>query len=354
LLRADARTRVGRIELDVALDVGPGRCLALAGPSGSGKTTVLRIIAGIVRPEAGRVTCDEDVWLDTADGIDLPPERRSCGYVFQDYALFAHLSAWQNVAYAMRGRPRAERRGRAVELLARFGVEHVAEARPATLSGGERQRVAVARALAREPRVLLLDEPLSALDARTRAGGQRALAAVLRETAVPAVLVTHDFAEAATLGDEVAVIDRGRLLQRGTPGRLASAPASSFVADFVGAVVLHGVARAGADGLTVVELEGGGRIVSTDAAAGPVAASVFPWDIVIEPPGASGAGSARNRLAAQVQTVTTIGGRVRLGLSGGQPLVAEVTEAAAAELGLAPGASVVATWKATTTRLVPR
>jgi molybdate transport system ATP-binding protein len=354
LLRAEATTRIGRLELDVSLEVGPGRCLALAGPSGAGKSTVLRVIAGIVRPEQGTVTCDEQVWLDTARGVDLPPERRSCGYVFQDYALFAHLTAWQNVAYALRRRPRAERRERALELLARFGVEHLAEARPATLSGGERQRVAVARALARDPRVLLLDEPLSALDARTRAGGQRALAAVLRDTAVPAVLVTHDFTEAATLGDEVAVIDRGRVLQQGTPAGLAAAPASSIVADFVGAVVLHGTARAGADGLTVVELDGGGRIVSTDAAAGPVSASVFPWDIVIEPPGANAVGSARNHLAAHVQTVTTVGGRVRLGLTGTQPLVAEVTEAAVAELGLVPGAPVVATWKATTTRLVPR
>jgi molybdate transport system ATP-binding protein len=345
---------VGRIQLDVSLDVGPGRCLALAGPSGAGKSTVLRIIAGIVRPEHGTVTCDGQVWLDTSGGVNLPPERRSCGYVFQDYALFAHLTAWQNVAYAARGRPRGERRARALEMLSRFGVEHVAEARPATLSGGERQRVAIARALAREPRVLLLDEPLSALDARTRAGGQRELAAVLRETAAPAVLVTHDFAEAATLGDEVAVIDQGRLLQQGTAERLAAAPASSLVADFIGAVVLHGTARSAADGLTVVDLDGGGRIVSTDAADGPVSASVFPWDIIIEPPGAHAVGSARNHVPAHVQTVTTIGGRVRLGLTAAQPLVAEVTEASVAELGLAPGAPVVATWKAAATRLVPR
>ena len=354
MLHAEARTRIGRIDLDVSLDVASGRCLALAGPSGAGKSTVLRVIAGIVRPEQGTVTCDGDVWLDTARGVNLAPERRSCGFVFQDYALFAHLTAWQNVAYAIRGRSRAERRERAMELLGRFGVEHVAEARPARLSGGERQRVAVARALAREPRVLLLDEPLSALDARTRAGGQRALASVLRETAAPAVLVTHDFTEAATLGDEVAVIDRGRVLQRGTPAGLAAAPASSLVADFVGAVVLHGVARAAAGGVTVVDLDGGGRIVSADAAEGPVSATVFPWDIVIEPPGTNAIGSARNHLPAQVQTVTAIGGRVRLGLAATQPLVAEVTEAAVAELRLAPGVPVVATWKAAATRLVPR
>ena len=181
---------------------------------------------------------------------------------------------------------------------------------------------------------------------------QRELAEVLRETGVPALLVTHDFAEAATLSDEVAVIDGGRLLQQGDPAELAATPASAFVADFIGAVVLHGFARASGGGMTVVDLDGGGSITSTDAASGPVSASVFPWDIVIEPPGADGVSSARNRLPAEVQTVTTIGGRVRLGLGAAQPLVAEVTEAAVSELGLAPGVPVMATWKAAATRLL--
>jgi molybdate transport system ATP-binding protein len=354
LLHAEARTHLGHLHLEVDLDVDPGRCLALAGPSGAGKSTILRIIAGILRPDHGAVTSGEEVWLDTAAGINLPPERRSCGYVFQDYALFGHLSAWQNVAYPMLRRPRGERRRCAEELLGRFDVGHLSDARPRTLSGGERQRVAVARALARRPDVLLLDEPLSALDARTRARGQRELAAVLRESGVPAVLVTHDFAEAATLGDEVAVLDNGRVLQRGSPTELAAQPRSSFVADFIGAVVLRGVARPGSNGLTVVELDGGAEVVSTDHAEGPVAASVFPWDIVIEPAGAGSTGSARNHLPAEVQTVTAIGGRVRLGLAAVQPLAAEVTEAAVTELGLRPGAQVVATWKAATTRLVGR
>jgi molybdate transport system ATP-binding protein len=200
--------------------------------------------------------------------------------------------------------------------------------------------------------VLLLDEPLSALDARTRASASRELAGVLRDTAVPTVLVTHDFAEAAILGDEVAVMDAGRVVQRGTAGELAAAPASAFVADFTGAVVLTGVARAGHGGLTVVELDGGGRLTSTDAADGPVAASVYPWDIVIEPVDAPHPGSARNRLTAQVVSVTSVGGRVRLGLLAGQPLVAEVSDAAVSELGLRPGTTVAAAWKATATRLV--
>ena len=169
MLRVEARTRLGALDLDVALETDAGRCLALAGPSGAGKTSILRVVAGLLQPREGRVHCGEEVWLDTGSGVDLPPERRRCGYVFQEYALFGHLRAWQNVAYGLRDTPRAERRRRACELLDRFGVAELADARPPTLSGGERQRVALARALAPRPAALLLDEPLAALDSRTRA-----------------------------------------------------------------------------------------------------------------------------------------------------------------------------------------
>jgi molybdate transport system ATP-binding protein len=352
LLRAEARTRLGGLELDVALEVRPGECLALAGPSGAGKTSVLRIAAGLVRPERGLVEANGETWLDTGRGVDVAPERRRCGYVFQEYALFPHLTAWQNVAYPLRGMPRAQRRERALELLGRFGLRELAEARPRTLSGGERQRVAVARALARRPTVLLLDEPLSALDARTRAGAARELAGVLRDTEVPALLVTHDFAEAAQLGDRVGVIDSGRIVQEGTPSELAAAPRSAFVADFTGAVVLTGVARPGRDGLTEIALDGGGTIASTDQGTGRVAVSVYPWEIAIEPAGEPAHGSTQNRLPAEVLSVTTVGNRVRLGLAGPQPLTAEITRPAAQALDLRAGSRVTASWKAAATRLV--
>jgi molybdate transport system ATP-binding protein len=352
LLHVEARTSLGDLDLDVSLSVEAGACLALAGPSGAGKSTLLRVVAGLLRPEHGIVRCGEETWLDTEQSIDLPPERRRCGFVFQDYALFEHLSAWQNVAYGLRSLPRERRRPRAEELLARFGMEERAEARPRTLSGGERQRVAVARALARDPEALLLDEPLSALDARTRASAARELAALPRDAAVPSLLVTHDFGEAAILGDRVAIIDRGRVVQQGSPGDLAAAPASAFVADFTGAVVLHGTARERVHGLTMVELDGGGRIASTDTGEGRVAASVFPWEIVIEPPSAPHPSSARNRIEAEVLTVTAVGGRVRLGLAAGQPLAAEISEAAVRDLDLQVGTRVAAAWKAAATRLV--
>jgi ABC-type sulfate/molybdate transport systems ATPase subunit len=352
VLRVEAATTLGAVALEVALDVAPGSCLALAGPSGAGKTSVLRVVAGLLAPRAGRVSCGEEVWLDTARGIDLAPERRRVGYVFQEYALFAHLTAWQNVAYPLRGMARAERRRRAIELLERFGVAHVADQRPRTLSGGERQRVAVARALARRPAAVLLDEPLSALDPRSRAAGGRELAGALHDIGVPALLVTHDFTEAALLGDRVGIIDAGRVVQLGTAAELAASPSSAFVADFTGAVVLTGTARAAPDGLTHVALDGGGTVVSTEPGDGPVALSVFPWEIALLPAGAEREGSAQNHLPVRVVSVTAVGNRVRAGLAAPQPLTAELTDASAHALGLAPGAAVVATWKATATRLV--
>ena len=351
MLQAELASRVGTLELDLKLTVAPGETVALAGPSGAGKTSVLRAIAGLARPASGRVVCDGTPWLDTRARIDLPPERRDCGYLFQEYALFPHLSAWRNVAYAL---PREKRRERAQELLERFGLGDRADARPSDLSGGERQRVALARALARQPRALLLDEPLSALDARTRGRASRELTSALREAAVPALLVTHDFAEAALLGDRVAVLDAGRIVQEGSARELAEAPASAFVADLTGAVVLTGDARPGPDGLTLVRLDGGGAdAASTDPGQGRVAVSIHPWEIALGPAGADATGSAQNRLEGPITTVTHVGNRVRVGVEAGQPLVAEVTEPAVRELDLRPGARVTASWKAAATRLVP-
>jgi len=351
VLELAAETRLTALELNVDLEVQAGACLALAGPSGAGKTSVLRVAAGLLHPDRGRAACGGEMWLDTERGVDLPPEARHCGYVFQDYALFPHLSAWRNVAFAVSG-GRAERRRHALELLERFGLSDRVDAPPRELSGGERQRVALARALASRPSALLLDEPLAALDASTRTAASRELKRVLIDTEVPALLVTHDFGEAALLGDEVGVVDSGRVLQRGSPDEIAAAPVSAFVADFTGAVVLTGTVRGRDEGLTVVDLDDGGVVASTDRGEGAVAVSVFPWEIELAPAGAGATGSARNRLAVHVVSVTAVGNRVRVGLAAPQPLAAEVTEAAARELELRAGVSVEATFKATATRLV--
>jgi ABC-type sulfate/molybdate transport systems ATPase subunit len=352
-LEVRARDRLREWELDVELQVDGNGCAAIVGPSGAGKSTVLRIIAGLRRPDLGRVAIGEEVWLDSGRAIDRRPEERACGFMFQDYALFPHLSAWRNVAFGMPG-PRHDRRGRALEQLRRFGVEGLADARPTSLSGGERQRVALARSLARDPSVLLLDEPLAALDTRTRAHAGRELVHVLRGTRALAIVVTHDFSEAAMLADEIFVMDEGRIVQRGTAAELSARPVSGFVADFAGSVVLNGAARPDADGLTQVELDGGGILHSTDLIRGPVAALVFPWEISLEPGGAAHESSALNRLAVEVISVTEIGNRARVGLSSPQPLVAEVTVESIRSLRLRPGVRVTAAWKATATRLVPR
>jgi molybdate transport system ATP-binding protein len=352
LLRAEVSHPLRDFELDVALEVTGGACLAVAGPSGAGKTTLLRAIAGLLRPHSGVISCGEDTWLDTARGHFTAAQDRRCGLVFQDYALFPHLTAWRNVAYGLRG---TRRRERALAALDRFGAAHVADTRPRELSGGERQRVALARALAPGPRALLLDEPLAALDARTRADATRELAAVLRAAEVPAVVVTHDFTEASVLADEITVVDAGRVIQRGSAATLAGAPASAFVAGFTGASVLPGTARRRADGLTEVSLDGGGAIVSVDELSGAVAVVVRPWDVSLAAPDAIRDDvSAQNRLRAVVTAVTPFGTRARVALALPAPLVADVTSDACDRLGLRPGVATLATWKATATQLVPR
>lgn len=224
----------GPIPLDAALEVAPGELVALLGPSGSGKSTLLRVIAGLYRPAAGRVTCRGEVWLDTMAGISRPPQRRRVGLVFQSYALFPHLTALANVAVAMGHRPPAEHERRARELLALVHLAGLEGRRPAALSGGQQQRVAVARALAREPAVLLLDEPFSAVDLVTRRKLQRELAELRRGLAMPILLVTHDLDEAAALADRIAILHHGRTLQSGPPVEVLDRPRDAEVARLVG------------------------------------------------------------------------------------------------------------------------
>jgi ABC-type sulfate/molybdate transport systems ATPase subunit len=220
--------------LRVGLTVAPGETVALVGPSGAGKSTVLRAVAGLLVPDEGRIALGDATWFDRAGGVALAPERRAVGLVFQDYALFPHLTVAQNVAFGGAAR--------AGELMERLGIAPLAGERPGRLSGGERQRVALARALARDPGVLLLDEPLAALDAHTRAVVRGELAALLSELALPTLVVTHDHRDAIALADRVGVLVDGRLRQLATPAELLRAPADPFVAAFTGANVVDGVA----------------------------------------------------------------------------------------------------------------
>ncbi len=221
------------LPLKVAFAVRPGELLALVGPSGSGKTTVLRAIAGLYRPQSQLIRCARWCWADSGRGIHLPPQRRRVGFVFQDYALFPHLSAADNVTTALGHLPRSERPERARELLKAVRLAGLERRRPHQLSGGQRQRVALARALAREPRVLLLDEPFSAVDQVTRRRLQRELVLLRQRMPVPTVLVTHDLEEAARLADRICVLYRGETLQTAPPQEVLHRPASSLVARLV-------------------------------------------------------------------------------------------------------------------------
>ena len=221
----------GPIHLDVSFTCRPGEVVALVGPSGAGKTTILRAVAGLFRPATARIICDGEIWSDTHAGIFCEPHERRVGMVFQSYALFPHLSALGNVEAALSEHPLPTRRARAHRLLDLVQLEGLSHRRPAELSGGQQQRVALARALAREPRALLLDEPLSAVDRRTRRRLREVLTAVRSSVQAPIILVTHDLDEAAALADRLVVIDRGQLLQDGSPSEVLASPNSDQVRD---------------------------------------------------------------------------------------------------------------------------
>ena len=270
-LRADFTLPLRSFELELALEVG--ETVALVGPSGAGKTSVLRAIAGLVRPPRGRIALGDDVWLDSGRNVFLNPEERRVGLVFQEYALFPHMTVRQNVAYA--GKERVD------EYLERFRISHLGDARPNALSGGERQRVALARALARGPGVILLDEPLSALDTHTKDTVRAELHELLHELALPTILVTHDYEDAAALADRVGVLVDGKLRQLATPSELVDRPTDAFVASFTGANLLHGRARRFDDELTLVQLDSGEVVYSTDPGDGEVGVVVYPWEISV-------------------------------------------------------------------------
>jgi molybdate transport system ATP-binding protein len=327
-LRLDLSVALRAFRLELALEA-EGETVALVGPSGAGKSTVLRAVAGLVRP-AGTVEVNGRDWSS------LPPERRSVGFVFQDYALFPHLSVRGNVAFG----------GPPGDVLERLGIEHLSDARPRELSGGERQRVALARALARKPEVLLLDEPLAALDPHTRDTVRVELRATLRALGLPAIVVTHDFVDAAALADRVGVLVDGRLVQMGRADELIASPASSFVAQFAGGNVLHGHARREGT-LTIVELDDRTLVASSDDATGEVAAIVYPWEVTLAR--SLPTDSAQNHVHAVVASVVPVANRVRVTVGA---VTAEVTAESAGRLQIREGDLLFASWKATATRLV--
>ncbi|MFJ2895465.1 ABC transporter permease [Streptomyces sp. NPDC087218] len=332
----------------LTLDAPPGTTIAVVGPNGAGKTTLLRALLGLTPRAVARLR------LGDTDVTGLPPHRRQVAWVPQDGALFPHLSALTNTAYGLRARgvPRAEARREAQRWLDRLGVGHLAHRKPAQLSGGQAQRVALARALAARPRLLLLDEPLAALDQTTRAHVRHTLRTHLAGFGGVCLIVTHDPVEAASLADRVLVLDEGRTLQYATPAEVTRHPRSPWVARMLGRNAWPGTAAG--DG--TLALADGGRLVAADAPAGGTAvlAVIAPEAVAVhrERP----AGSPRNVWPGTVRELTAVGSRTRvaLALDEAPDLVAEITPEAAAELGLGEGTAVWASVKATEVTVVTR
>ncbi|WP_254878615.1 ABC transporter ATP-binding protein [Streptomyces sp. NA04227] len=335
--------RGGTFRLDVALRAAPGDVVALLGPNGAGKTTALRALAGLVPLTDGHFRLD-DTALDRT-----PPESRPVGVVFQDYLLFPHLSALDNVAFGprCRGAGKAEARAVAAEWLARMGLTEHAGAKPRRLSGGQAQRVALARALATGPRLLLLDEPLAALDARTRLDVRAQLRRHLAEFEAVAVLVTHDPLDAMVLADHLVVIEDGRVVQAGSPADIARHPRTDYIAQLVGLNLYKGVA----EGHTV-RLDAGPALHTAESLTGPAFVAFAPRAVTLyrERPAGS---SARNLWRCEVAGLETHGDQIRAELTGELSLAADLTTAAAAELGLHTGARVWVTVKAAQAHAYP-
>ncbi|MCX5559208.1 ABC transporter ATP-binding protein [Streptomyces sp. NBC_00038] len=343
----------GSFHLDVPLTAAPGDVVALLGPNGAGKTTALRALAGLTPLSAGG-----HLRLDGADLDRTPPESRPVGVVFQDYLLFPHLTALDNVAFGPRcqGVPKAEARAQAAAWLDRMGLADHAGAKPRRLSGGQAQRVAVARALATHPRLLLLDEPLAALDARTRLDVRAQLRRHLADFEAVAVLVTHDPLDAMVLADRLVVIEDGRVVQDGTPSDIARHPRTDYIAQLVGLNLYKGRAEGHTVHLEDLDdLQAGSAITTittTEDLTGPVFVAFPPSAVTLYRDRPTGS-SARNLWRCEVSGLETHGDQIRADLTGELPLAADLTTVAAAELDLHQGAPVWATVKAAQTHAYP-
>ena len=347
MLLADVQLQLGSLDLAVALRAEPGEVVAVLGPNGAGKTTLLRAIAGLTPIRSGSVVLDAVVLEDTATRTYVPTERRPIGVVFQNYLLFPHLSALDNIAFGLRARGR----GRDAHVVARRWLERMdlaayENAKPAALSGGQAQRIALARALATDPRLLLLDEPLAALDATARANVRRDLKRDLTQFEGIRILVTHDPLEAIALADRLVILEDGRVLQSGTATEVTQRPRSRYVADLVGLNLMRGHAGAGH-----IAIEGGGTLAAMDSTEGEVFAVVHPRNVALYR--SQPEGTPRNVWSGRITALDRQGDRVRVTVGGAPRLVAEVTPAAVQELQLAEGGQVWVSLKAAEVEVYP-
>lgn len=359
-LDADVVVERDGFRLEAAFSVAPGEVLAVLGPNGAGKTTLLRALAGLVALTDGRIGVGGRGWDDAGTGLFVAPVDRAVGLVFQDYRLFPHLDVLDNVAFPARARGtrRARARRDAAGWLARMDLGVLAGSRPAALSGGQAQRVALARALASDPQLLLLDEPLAALDARTRLDVRGELGRHLAGFAGPSILVTHDPLDAMVLADRLLVLEAGRIVQEGTPAEVARRPATDYVARLVGLNLYAGTVTDAA--ARRIDLDLGGTLyaaghsqdpddddpAATDPTGTAVLVVVAPTAISIHP-SRPDAGSPRNAWTGVVAGLELLTDRVRVAVDGSPSALVDITPAAVADLRLVPGQPVWLTAKAT-------
>ena len=347
-LRAHVRLRRGTLDLDVPLTADAGETLGLLGRNGSGKTTLLHALAGLLRLQGGDITLAGRTLA--GPGTHVPAPQRHVGLLAADHLLFPHLSALDNVAFGprSRGASRAAARERARTELAALDVDDLADRRPAALSHGQAQRVALARALASDPALLLLDEPLAALDPTTRPHVRATLAHRLAAYDGVTVLVTHDPLDALTLARRLVFVDAGRVVQEGTPAEVVTHPRDRYVAEVVGLNLYAG--EAGADG--VVTTAGGPVVTGGEVGPGPAWVVFAPSAVTVHAERPHG--SARNVWPVTVAGVEMLGQSARVRLTGSLRLTAEVTTVSVTELGLLPGTRAWASVKATEVRAYPR
>ncbi|MBI4455439.1 MAG: ABC transporter ATP-binding protein [Acidobacteria bacterium] len=342
------------IQAAVGVPTDRSHVTVVFGPSGAGKSTVLRCIAGLELLSRGRISFNGEIWSDAESGIVVPPQRRLIGYLFQDYALFPHLTVKANVGYGLKGLSRKRYAQRVGEMLRLLQLEDLGDRRPNQLSGGQQQRVALARALVRRPRLLLLDEPLSALDAPMRQSLWWELDKLLREFGIPTVLVTHDWAEALALGDELVVLVAGKVLQVGRPEEVFARPARLEVATAVGVETIA-VGRAAKRREGLVELQvGAAHLCAADPGvqADAFYVCIRAEDVTLETGGTSHS-SARNHLSGKVVEMTPTDRGVLVVVDAGMRIEALVTRQAVKDLGLRMGDAVIAVVKASAIHLIP-
>jgi molybdate transport system ATP-binding protein len=345
----------GTITASLSFPADRNHVTVLFGPSGAGKTTILRSLAGLERPNTGRICFGEEVWFDAESGVMIRPQKRSIGYVFQDYALFPHLTVNQNVAYGLKEEARDLRASKLEKILQLVKLDGLGNRKPKELSGGEQQRVALARALVREPRLLLLDEPLSALDLPTRKHVRGEFAKLLHDLRIPTVLVTHDWTEALSLGDQLVVMVSGRVRQVGHPQKVFSSPTDIDVAHSLGVETIVPAKVVSRDGDLVAVRVGDASLWAVDPGEemSEVYVCVRAEEVTLEK-SLGVAGSARNRLEGVILEIAPAGPLMQVTVDVGFYLFSLITRQAVNELALRQQEKVVAVIKAPAIRLIPR